>query len=85
MKSYLPLGSVVLLKGGKKRIMIYGRRQKAVETGKIWDYIGCPYPEGNIDANFMYLFNNEQIEQIYFIGFQDPEEIEFSVKLGEMK
>ena len=85
MKNYLPLGSVVLLKGGKKRIMIYGRKQKAVETGKEWDYIGCLYPEGNIDENYMYLFNNEQIEQVFFIGFQDPEDLEFSVALGEME
>ena len=76
---------MVLLKGGKKRIMIYGRKQKAVETGKEWDYIGCLYPEGNIDENYMYLFNNEQIEQVFFIGFQDPEELEFSVALGEME
>ena len=85
MKNYLPLGSVVVLKGGKKRLMIYGRKQKAVETGKEWDYIGCLYPEGNLNEKYMYLFNNEQIEQVYFIGFQDIEELEFVIKLGEMK
>ncbi|WP_374018205.1 DUF4176 domain-containing protein [Paenibacillus thiaminolyticus] len=47
----LPNGSVVLLKGGKKRVMIYGRLQKTGDTDKLWDYIACLYPEGNIDPN----------------------------------
>ena len=41
MKSILPLGSVVMLKGGEKRIMIYGRVQIQQGSDKIWDYIGC--------------------------------------------
>ena len=44
-EKYLPLGSIVLLKGAKKRLMIYGRKQKEADTDEIWDYIGCLYPE----------------------------------------
>lgn len=32
MKEYLPIGSVVLLKKGTKKIMIYGRKQTMAET-----------------------------------------------------
>lgn len=36
MKKYKPLGSVVLLKNGTKRVMIYGRKQILASTG---DYL----------------------------------------------
>lgn len=26
----------------------------------------------------MYLFNHDQIERVYFVGFQDEEELEFA-------
>ncbi|WML41342.1 DUF4176 domain-containing protein [Neobacillus sp. OS1-2] len=77
MDKYLPIGSVVLLEGGTKRVMIYGRKQQELNTNKIWDYIACLYPEGNINEQYMYLFNHDQIEKIYFIGYQDEEEFEF--------
>ena len=77
MKNYLPIGSIVQLKGGTKRIMVCGRVQTNVETGDIYDYVACLYPEGFIDAKNMYLFNNEDIEQVYYIGMQDVEEFRF--------
>lgn len=76
--TYLPLGSVVLLNGGSKRVMVYGRKQQQVATGSVWDYIGCLYPEGNLDEDYMYLFNHDQIERVYFVGFQDEEELAFA-------
>lgn len=77
MRKYLPIGSVVLLKNGSKRIMIYGRRQIQVGTQTEWDYIGCLYPEGNINEEYMYLFNHEQIDKVFFVGYQDEEENEY--------
>ena len=81
MNSLLPLGSVVLLKEGKKRVMIYGRKQIQVATMNMYDYIACLYPEGNINGDYTYLFNHESIAKVYFIGFQDEEELEFHEKL----
>ena len=81
MEKYLPLGSIVLLDGGEKRIMIYGRRQKADADGVIWDYVACLYPEGNVDDEHTYLFNHEQIERVFFIGFQEDEEFQFQEAL----
>lgn len=77
MTNYLPIGSIVRLQGGKKRIMIYGRKQIQKETQKEWDYIGCLYPEGNINESYTYLFNHNHIEKVYFLGFQDEEEFAF--------
>ena len=55
MDKYLPIGSVVLLKEGEKRLMIYGVKQKESGTDKIWDYVACLFPEGNIDLKHTYL------------------------------
>ena len=74
---YLPIGSVVLLKNGRKKIMIYGRKQMHVETGEEWDYLACLYPEGNINEEFMYLFNHDQIDKVYYLGYEDEEEKRF--------
>lgn len=78
MEKYLPIGSIVTLKGGEKKIMIYRRKQRQTGTNNIWDYIACLYPEGNINEEYMYLFNHEQIDRIHFLGYQDKEEFEFS-------
>lgn len=77
MDEYLPIGSVVLLKNGSKRVMIYGRKQIHIETNKEWDYLACLYPEGNINEEFMYLFNHDQIDKVYFLGYRDDEELQF--------
>ena len=77
MDKYLPIGSVVLLKNGRKKIMIYGRKQMHVETGEECDYLACLYPEGNINEEFMYLFNHDQIDKVYYLGYEDEEEKRF--------
>ncbi|MCI9162218.1 MAG: DUF4176 domain-containing protein [Lachnospiraceae bacterium] len=82
---YLPIGSVVLLKNGKKRVMVYGRKIKANGEEKIYDYLGCLYPEGALSSNDVILFDHGQIQLVYFIGFQDLEEIVFRNKLREVK
>ncbi|WP_026478309.1 DUF4176 domain-containing protein [Alkaliphilus transvaalensis] len=84
MKSYLPIGSIVLLKNGEKKVMIYGRRQMQVTNGQMWDYIACLYPEGNISDEYMYLFNHEDIEEVVFRGYGDSEEEEFLKLLQEV-
>lgn len=84
MEKYLPLGSVVLLKGGDKRVMIYGRRQEALADAAVWDYIACLYPEGNLSEEYTYLFNHDQIERVFFIGYQEDEEFAFQAELGAL-
>jgi len=69
----LPIGSVILLKGADKRLMIYGIKQFNEDDGNEYDYIGCLYPEGNIGVEYNYLFNHEDVERVDFIGFMDSE------------
>lgn len=81
----LPIGTVVLLKKSEKRLMVMGVCQKEVgEKEVIWDYAGCLYPEGYIGADKVYLFNNNQIEKVYAIGYQDEEQFAFKQKVDKI-
>lgn len=75
--SLLPIGSVVLLHGGQKRLMIYGIKQTDTTTDKEYDYIGVFYPEGNLGNEGHFFFNSSDIEKIYFVGLNDRERQEF--------
>ena len=76
-KSLLPIGSVVLLKGGQKRLMICGRIQTDVATGITYDYSACYYPDGILNSKELFMFNNDNIQRLFFIFFQDGEELSF--------
>jgi hypothetical protein len=83
MKDLLPLGSVVTLKEGTKRLIIVGRAQLNIETNKMYDYASCLWPEGYIDSEHCYLFNHEDIDCLYYIGLQDVQEFNFRYELEE--
>lgn len=76
-KNLLPIGSVVLLKGGNKRVMICGRVQNRAGTNEIYDYSACFFPEGIVNPGNMFFFNRDAIETVFFIGLQDKEELDF--------
>ena len=85
MEKYLPIGTVCLLKGGKKRLMITGFCTTTNDDpNKIYDYNGCLYPEGIISSEKSCLFNHDQIEKIYYMGYSDEEEKEFKKNLKEL-
>lgn len=82
MKNYLPLGSIVRLKGSSKKLMIYGRAQTAGEPKKLYDYLACLYPQGHFKSNMLLCFNEEQIEEVLFTGYTDDEEPAYVGKLN---
>lgn len=82
---FLPLGSIVLLKDATKTIMITGYMQKTVGEDKLYDYAGCLYPEGFISADKNLLFNNDQIQEAIFTGYECDESKEFINKIGKIK
>jgi hypothetical protein len=71
----LPIGSIVMLKGAQVPLMVYGRIQRNLDDDSMWDYLGVIHPEGFIDAQRTYLFDDSQIETLLFIGFQSPKEL----------
>ena len=78
----LPIGTVVLLKNATKRLMIIGYcKYKLGDNETIYDYAGCVYPEGFMSAEATALFNHDQIERIYALGFQNDERFSFEEKL----
>lgn len=83
-KKYLPIGSVVLLNEGSKRVMICGRIQAKAGSDTIYDYSACYYPEGIIDPANMFFFNHDAIDKVFFIGFQDQEELNYCNKLESL-
>lgn len=83
IKELLPIGSVVLLSGGKKKLMIYGVKQTDNSDGKDYDYIGVLYPEGNMGEGSQFLFNHNDIDQIYFRGYEDEEREMFISNLAQ--
>lgn len=81
-EKFLPIGTVVMLKGGKKRLMITGFCMiDKKNSAKMFDYSGCLYPEGVVSTDQTALFDHEQIEKIYFVGYSDQEENTFKTQL----
>jgi hypothetical protein len=83
IKDLLPIGSVVLLEGGKKRVMIYGVRQIEQETQEEYDYIGVVYPEGNMGQGSQFVFNHDKIQEVFFKGYEDEERQDFIQRLSD--
>ena len=85
-EKFLPLGTVVMLKGATKRLMITGFCTMAADDDEsvMYDYSGCMYPEGMISSDQNALFNHDQIEKIYHMGLVDQEENDFKIKLNQL-
>ncbi len=82
MKDYLPIGSVVKLKNANKKVMIIGYLPIPNDNPNImYDYSACIYPEGILTSEQSLVFNHEQIETLYFKGFEDNEQKEFMTKM----
>ena len=74
MAEYLPVVSVVLLEGGKKKTIIMGILQMDAETPeRVYDYLGVPYPEGYLGQGSSYLFDHSDIAQLVYCGYNDAE------------
>ena len=85
-KKLLPIGTVVILKKGTKKIMIIGYfpSEISADNSKTYDYSGIPYPEGLIDSRKILLFNSEQIENIFYSGYADEEQKQFFDKINSL-
>ena len=72
---FLPIGSIVNLKGGVKKLMIIARGIVANigEEQKYFDYGGCLYPEGLTGDRILY-FNHSEIVRTVFTGYSDEDD-----------
>jgi len=83
----LPIGSIVLLKNSKHKLMITGHhvtKDQVVKVGnlyqtvdekkpKFYDYVGVIWPEGDILPDKKAVFDNSDIDEVIFKGFIDEE------------
>ena len=72
---YLPLGSIVVLQGGIRKVMIIARGMNVKRDGETYfvDYGGVLYPEG-LTGDQMVYFNKEGISKVYFHGYRDDDD-----------
>ncbi len=80
IKELLPIGSVVILKEGTKKLMVIGVMQEDVE-GKPYDYLGLFYPEGFVGQAANFLFQADDIREVFYRGYENLEQEEFLSKL----
>ena len=82
---FLPIGTVVTLKGGTRKLMImsycvmpegkgYDKNGEVDVKDKMFDYGACFYPEGMLTSDQMFAFNHEQIDKINFKGYETEEQ-----------
>lgn len=83
-EKFLPIGTVVKLKGGTKRLMIIGFCALEKNRKSLYDYSGCLYPEGMLSTNQVFLFNHQQIEEVYHTGLIDEEEKKYKENLKKL-
>ena len=85
MKKFLPVGSVVKIKGLGELMTIVGRcpllKENNVEG--YYDYKAVVYPQGDMGGNDYYCFNKENIEQIVFVGYNSSIENELNDLFNE--
>ena len=82
MKELYPIGTVALLSGGSKRVMITGYMiTEADKPERIYDYCGVIYPEGSLSSDQVLLFDHSQIARVYGEGYRDNEYDVFMSKL----
>ena len=74
IKDLLPIGSIVLLKGGVRKLMIIGIKVTTPDQKDvIFDYMGVLYPEGFMGEVGNFLFNQSDINDVIFKGYNNPE------------
>ena len=72
-EDWLPIGSVVLLNGANKTLMVMARFVYNTNEGKYYEYCGCLYPEGFGDSEY-YFFNHDDIDLVAQKGYEDDYE-----------
>jgi hypothetical protein len=78
-----PIGTVVTLKEATKKLMIIGVLTADTSESKIYDYMGIPYPEGYLDAETMFLFMQDDISDVHFLGYINAEHQAFRAALAK--
>ena len=82
---FLPLGSIVRLKGGQLPVMIIGYTVVPKDDpNTMFDYNATFYPMGTLETNIITPFNHKQIEEVLFYGYEDESSIAYRENLKKV-
>ena len=76
IEKFLPIGTVVQLKDGNKKVMILSYLifpSGSDEKKDMYDYGGCSYPEGVLDSKVGIGFNHADILKVIHKGHEDDD------------
>ena len=93
-KRFLQIGTVVMLNGGTKEVMITSycifptnvqiKEGQAVKPDqKMYEYGGCLYPEGILDSNVSCAFDHNQIAEVLHMGYVTEKQTQLSQVLND--
>ena len=74
----LPVGSVVRIGNAEDLLMIMGCNQVDLRSGTVYDYSGVAYPSGYTDDRHVFIFNHEDIGEVYSVGYLTEESTAFA-------
>lgn len=80
---YLPLGSVVLLKGGIQKLIIISRGINVRRNDEVlfFDYGGVLFPDG-LTSDQMAYFNHDGVDKVVFEGYNDDDSKMFAENIN---
>ena len=70
---WLPIGSVVKVRGYKRSFMVLGRAVLNDSDSRYYDYCACIYPDGHMGGT-LYFFNQDLIARVESEGYEDAYE-----------
>jgi len=82
-KKNLPIGSVVILEGKERKLMITGYRSKASGEDIVYDYNGILFPEGLMENRYA-LFNADDIVEVFYEGLKNENYDKYIKTINEM-
>lgn len=83
IRELLPIGSIVILENGQKKLMIIGVKPIDTEKNETYDYLAVPYPEGYVKEELTFFVNHDKIKEVISRGYENDERTEFINKLEE--
>lgn len=82
-EKFLPIGTICVLNNANK-VMICGYYSPVYDGSfKVYDYVGCSFPQGILSKDLIFSFNHSDIEKIEFVGYKNEEQRAFLRNLNE--
>ena len=83
-KSFLPIGTIVVLKNSNQKEMIVGVLQyEGNDKSKMYDYAAVLYPVGSTSSPDDYAFDKSQIQRVYYLGYWDSQEDDLQQRIKD--